>query len=150
MSDRISVLAIDDDKMISKLLLHALPENNFELYSAEDGPSGLDIVKEQNIDVILLDWVMPGMEGIEVLRRLKLNKDTMNIPVFMLTGKNNKQDIDKAISLGIEDYIIKPFTSSELPELIRSAVEKNKAANGGKKKFSIKSLSGVFGSSKSR
>jgi len=109
MSDRISVLAIDDDKMIRQLLLHALPESNFELHTAEDGLSGLDIAQTQNIDVILLDWVMPGMEGIEVLRRLKLNKDTMNIPVFMLTGKNNKQDIDQAISLGIEDYIIKPF-----------------------------------------
>jgi len=92
---------------------------------------------------------MPGMEGIEVLRRLKLNKDTMNIPVFMLTGKNNKQDIDQAISLGIEDYIIKPFTSSELPELICKTAEKNNAGKGSKKKFSLnKSLSGLFGSSK--
>ena len=150
MSNRISVLAIDDDKMIRQLLLHALPQNHFELHSAEDGSSGLEIVQEQTIDVILLDWVMSGMEGIEVLRRLKLNKDTRHIPVFMLTGKNRKQDIEQAISLGIEDYIIKPFTSSELPELIRSAAKKNNTAKNDKKRFSLKGLSELFGASKNR
>lgn len=80
MSNRISVLVIDDDKMVEQLLLHALPENNFELYSAEDGATGLEILQKEDIDVILLDWIMPGMDGMEVLRRLKRNKKTMHIP----------------------------------------------------------------------
>ena len=151
MSNRISVLVIDDDKMVEQLLLHALPENNFELHSAEDGATGLKIAQKKDIDVILLDWIMPGMDGIEVLKRLKLNRKTMHIPVFMLTGKNNKRDIEQAISLGIESYITKPFRSSELPELIRKAAEKNNAGGNVKKKFGInRSLAGLFGGQKNQ
>jgi DNA-binding response OmpR family regulator len=151
MSDRISVLVIDDDKMIKQLVQHALSENNFDLHLAEDGATGLEIVAEQDIDVILLDWVMPGMEGIEVLRRLKLNEKTRHIPVFMLTGKDNKSDIDQAISLGIESYITKPFRSSNLPETIRKAAQKNNAGENAKGKFGIsKSLAGLFSGHKNQ
>ena len=151
MSDRISVLVIDDDKMIKQLVLHALPKNKFELHLAEDGATGLAIVDAQDIDVILLDWVMPGMEGIEVLRRLKLNDKTKHIPVFMLTGKDNKRDIDQAISLGIESYITKPFRSSNLPETIRKAAQKNNADGNTKGKFGIgKSLAGLFSGHKNQ
>jgi len=151
MSNRIPVLVIDDDKMVEQLVLHALPENNFELHSAEDGATGLEIAQKKDIDVILLDWIMPGMDGMEVLRKLKLNKKTMHIPVFMLTGKNNKRDIELAISLGIESYITKPFRSSELLELIRKATEKKNADGNIKKKFGInKSLSRLFGKQKNQ
>jgi len=151
MSNRIPVLVIDDDKMVEQLVLHALPENNFELHSAEDGATGLEIAQKKDIDVILLDWIMPGMDGMEVLRRLKLNEKTMHIPVFMLTGKNNKRDIELAISLGIESYITKPFRSSELLELIRKATEKKNADGNIKKKFGInKSLSRLFGKQKNQ
>ena len=151
MSNRISVLVIDDDKMVERLLQHALSENNFELHLAEDGATGLEIAQKKDIDVILLDWIMPGMDGMEVLRRLKLNKKTMHIPVFMLTGKDNKRDIEQAISLGIESYITKPFRSSELPELIHKAAEKNNADGNVKKKFGINGgLAGLFGGQKNQ
>ena len=151
MSDSISVLVIDDDKMVKQLVQHSLPANKFKLHLAEDGETGLAIVQEQNIDVILLDWVMPGMEGIEVLRRLKLNDKTKHIPVFMLTGKDNKRDIEQAISLGIESYITKPFRSSNLPETIRKAAQKNNADENDKGKFGIsKSLAGLFGGQKNQ
>jgi DNA-binding response OmpR family regulator len=150
MSNRISVLVIDDDKMVEQLLLHALPENNFELYSAEDGATGLEILQKEDIDVILLDWIMPGMDGMEVLRRLKRNKKTMHIPVFMLTDKNNRGDIELAISRGVENYITKPFHSSELSELIRKASKKNAGENI-KKKFGInKRLSRLFDKQKNQ
>ncbi len=151
MSNRISVLVIDDDKMVEQLLLHALPENNFELHSAEDGATGLEIAQKKDIDVILLDWIMPGMDGMEVLRKLKLNEKTMDIPVFMLTDKNNRQDIELAISRGIENYITKPFHSSELSELIRKAAKKNNAGGNIKKKFGInRRLSRLFGEQKNQ
>ena len=151
MSNRISVLVIDDDKMVEQLLLHALPKNNFELYSAEDGATGLEILQKKDIDVILLDWIMPGMDGMEVLRKLKLNAKTMHIPVFMLTDKNNRQDIELAISRGIENYITKPFHSSELSELIRNASKKKNAGGNIKKKFGInKRLSRLFGEQKNQ
>jgi len=145
MSNRISVLVIDDDKMVEQLLLHALPKNNFELYSAEDGATGLEIVQKKDIDVILLDWIMPGMDGMEVLRKLKLNKKTMHIPVFMLTDKNNRQDIELAISRGIENYITKPFHSSELSELIRKASKKKNTGGNINKR-----LSKLFGKQKNQ
>lgn len=103
-----------------------------DVYTAENGPLGLEIAQKEDVDVILLDWMMPGMDGMEVLRQLKRNEKTKHIPVFMLTGKGGEHDIDQAVCVGADDYIVKPFNASEIHTMIRDRLKKI-GDDGGKK-----------------
>lgn len=141
MPENISVLVIDDDAMIRSLLHKALTTKGFEVFAAESGLDGLDIAKTKKIDVILLDWMMPEMDGIEVLEELKRNGDTMHIPVFMLTSKEDSKDIDLAIRKGAVDYIVKPFKAYEVPEMVLKHLETVHGKHGGKHGFFSKIFS---------
>ena len=140
MDKNISLLVIDDDAVTRQLLEKVLSVNGFDVYVAEDGPSGLRLVDEHDLDIILLDWMMPDMDGIDVLKKLKENQRTKHVPIFMLTGKDRRQDIDYALSLGVEDYIVKPFNSSGIDDLIREKMAKIGNAKTDKKKFSFKDI----------
>jgi len=140
MDKNISLLVIDDDAVTRQLLEKILSVNGFDVYVAEDGPSGLELAEEHDLDIILLDWMMPGMDGMDVLKRLRDNQKTKQVPIFMLTGKDSRQDIDYALSLGIEDYIVKPFNPSKIDDLIREKMAKMEDANPDKKKFSLKDI----------
>lgn len=124
MQESIAVLVIDDDTMIRTLLQNALSQKGFKVFSAANGLDGIDIAKAEDIDVILLDWMMPEMDGMEVLAELKRNSETMHIPVLMLTSKDDSKDIDFAIGKGAIDYIIKPFNAYEVPEIVQKHLEK--------------------------
>jgi DNA-binding response OmpR family regulator len=124
MQESIAVLVIDDDTMIRKLLESTLAHKGFKVFCASSGLDGLDIAKAEDIDVILLDWMMPEMDGIEVLGELKRDSKTMHIPVFMLTGKEDSKDIDLAISKGAVDYIVKPFNTFQVPDMVQKYLEK--------------------------
>jgi len=124
MQESITVLVIDDDAMIRKLLESTLVHKGFKVLCASSGLDGLDIAKSEDIDVILLDWMMPEMDGIEVLSELKRNSKTMYIPVFMLTSKEDAKDIDLAISRGAVDYIVKPFNTFQVPDMVHKYLEK--------------------------
>ncbi len=140
MSEQISVLIIDDDRMIRQILQSALSRKGFDVYTAEDGPSGIDLAQKQDVDVVLLDWMMPGMNGMEVLRLLKHNEKTKHITVFMLTGKESEQDIAQAVSGGSDDYIVKPFNTSEIDKTIRNKLNKIRDADPNKRKSSLTSF----------
>ena len=140
MTEQISILIIDDDRMVRQILQSTLSRKGFDVYTAEDGPSGIDLAQEQDVDVILLDWMMPGMNGMEVLRLLKHSEKTKHITVFMLTGKESEQDIAQAISGGSDDYIVKPFNTSEIDKTIRNKLNKIREANPNKRKSSLTSF----------
>ena len=140
MSKHLSILAIDDDRMIREILQSALSQAGHYVYTAKDGPSGLEIAQNQKLDVILLDWMMPGMNGMEVLKRLKHDEETRHVSVFMLTAKDSLDDIDQAVSLGVDDYIVKPFNASEVSTLIEDKWKKIKDAKTEKRRFSLTRL----------
>ena len=119
-----TVLVIDDDEMTRKLLESALTYKGFRVFCAANGLDGLDLAKAEDVDVILLDWMMPEMDGIEVLAALKRCSETMHIPVFMLTGKDDAKDIELATSRGAVDYIVKPFNIFQVPEMVQKYLEK--------------------------
>lgn len=144
MSEQISILIIDDDRMIRQLLQSTLSRKDFVVHAAEDGQSGVDLAQKEDVDVILLDWMMPGMDGMEVFRQLKQNEKTRQVPVFMLTSKGTGDDIDQAISAGIDDYIVKPFSTSDIDKTIRNKLKKTRDANADKKKSG---LTGIFSKS---
>jgi len=124
MKESITVLVIDDDAMIRSLLQNALVSKGFKVFTASSGLDGLDIAKAQEIDIILLDWMMPEMDGMETLEELKRNSDTMYIPVLMLTSKDDSKDIDFAINKGAIDYIVKPFNAYEVPGIVQKHLER--------------------------
>ena len=106
------------------MLEYNLKLDGFEVYLAEDGATGLKLAHEKNPDVILLDWLMPVMNGMQVLAELKADSSTENIPVFMLTAKGMISDVTQALEMGADDYITKPFNPIQLGKTIREKLEK--------------------------
>ena len=103
------ILAIEDEKHIRSILEYNLLLEGFDVYLAEDGYKGLKLAKDLKPDLILLDWMMPEMDGLEVLSELKHCKQTKDIPVLMLTARASEKDTKSAKDLGIDGYIVKPF-----------------------------------------
>lgn len=123
MSKRIPVLVVEDEKHIRNILEYNLRLDGFEVYLAKDGPTGLNLAHEHKFKVILLDWMMPEMDGLEVLSELKHSSKTEHIPVFMLTAKGAIGDIDRAYDIGADGYITKPFDPKELGNTIKNKLK---------------------------
>lgn len=121
--NRNTVLVVEDEENIRMVIEYNLRMDGFEVYLAEDGVAGLQLARERIPDVILLDWIMPEMTGLEVLTELKHDKNTENIPVFMLTAKVMTSDIERAFEVGADDYITKPFNPRQLGKIIRKKLE---------------------------
>jgi DNA-binding response OmpR family regulator len=130
MNEQLSILVIDDDKSIRKLMKDELSLRKFDVHLAKNGQAGVKLAKRKKPDVILLDWVMPGKDGLETLCDLKYNKHTKRIPVFMLTAKNKISDIDRAFDIGADDYITKPFDIIKMSGIIRQKLQKLEKARG--------------------
>jgi two-component system phosphate regulon response regulator PhoB len=124
MNKRISVLVVEDEEHIRRVLQYNLQLDGFEVHQADNGARALEIAAELMPDLILLDWMMPGMDGLEVLSKLKQDKKTENIPVFMLTGKGMMADVGRALYEGADDYITKPFDPTQLGKTLRKKMEK--------------------------
>ena len=123
MSEKISVLVVDDEEHIRNILEYNLRLEGFEVYLAENGRTAIEYARQKKPEVILLDWMMPEMDGLEVLSELKRDKTTEHIPVFMLTAKGMSNDVGKALLRGADDYIVKPFEPEELGEMVRHKLE---------------------------
>jgi len=123
MDKKISVLVIEDEKDIRKVLEYNLESDGFKVYSAADGLEGLKIARKIKPDVILLDWIMPKMSGLEVLAELRNDENTKDIVVIMLTAKNMMGDVSTAFANGADDYIPKPFDGAELGKRVMSIFE---------------------------
>jgi two-component system phosphate regulon response regulator PhoB len=124
MNKRISVLLVEDEEHIRRVLQYNLQLDGFEVHQADNGARALEIAAELMPDLILLDWMMPGMDGLQVLSKLKQDKKTENIPVFMLTGKGMMADVGRALYEGADDYITKPFDPTQLGKTLRKKMEK--------------------------
>lgn len=112
------VLLIDDDQFIVDMYVLKFKEDNFEINTARDGKEGLAKVKEFNPDVILLDIIMPVMDGFQVLEELR--KDAKPWKVILLTNLGQKEDVEHGMRLGADDYVVKAhFTPSEVVEKVR-------------------------------
>ena len=111
-------LVIDDDPMIRMLVKAILEDDGYTVVLADDGKEGVRIIDAEprpiNFTLIVLDVVMPGMNGLDVLTRLKLHAHTQSLPVIMLTGEDKAEDIMAAYSVGADYYVTKPFTRQQL------------------------------------
>ncbi len=121
MENKQTILIVDDTKDNIDILINLL--NNYDVIPALDGNTALEIIEEENIDLILLDIMMPIMDGFEVCKILKKNPKTVNIPIIFLTAKSDNEDIKIGFELGAVDYITKPFNPSELISRVKTHLE---------------------------
>lgn len=121
------ILVVDDEPNIVQTLQDRLEMNEYEVFTAGNGREGLKRFEDERPNVILLDVIMPIMDGHEMLEALRKQPGGQDVSVIMLTARSQTQDIARANACGIDDYIVKPFDLSELLEKIESVVEHRKA-----------------------
>ena len=115
----IRVLLIDDDARLHELLSDYFGQNGVDMAHARDGQSGLAALDEASYDAVLLDIMMPGMDGLTVLRHIRKQGE---IPVIMLTAKGDETDRVVGLELGADDYVPKPFNNDEIRAVIQRAI----------------------------
>ncbi len=109
-----TILVIDDEKDLIELVRYNLQKEGFDVIGAPDGKAGLEVAREHRPDLILLDLMMPGLDGLEVCRRLRADGRTAGIPVILLTAKATEADRVVGLEMGADDYVTKPFSPREL------------------------------------
>jgi len=116
----VKILLVEDDKMLADMYITKFSKEGMEIMRAEDGAEGLSMAKENIPDIILLDIIMPKLDGFAVLRELKKNKETENIHVLLLTNLGQSEDVEKGRELGADDYFIKAnHTPAEIVEKVK-------------------------------
>lgn len=127
---REKILIVEDEKDIVKMLEYNLKKEGFRTISCHDGEDGLDLAKREHPDLIILDLMLPGMDGLEVCKTLRKESRTQCIPIIMLTAKAQEADKIVGLELGADDYVTKPFSPRELiariKAVLRRAREKDK------------------------
>lgn len=121
MTERRRVLVVEDDAVTREVLDTVLNLEEFDVVTAEDGRTALDVVANDTIDVVVLDVMMPGIDGFEVCERLKKDPETSGIPVILLTAKTAPEDREAGRRAGCDTYLTKPFSPRELIEHINAA-----------------------------
>ncbi|MBN2535576.1 MAG: response regulator transcription factor [Spirochaetales bacterium] len=117
------ILIIEDNIRISDNISYILKSENYNFEASYDGEEGYQLARTGNYDLIILDLMLPGMDGFEILEALRANK--VNTPVLVLSAKSQVEDKVKALNLGSDDYITKPFAASELLARVRSITRRN-------------------------
>ena len=121
------ILIVEDDKFLRELIAKKLLKEGYEVEEAIDGEDGVRKTKEVMPDLILLDLILPGIDGFEVLKRIKEDEKTAFIPVVILSNLGQKDEIEKGLNLGAVDFLIKAhFTPEEIVEKIKLVLAKNK------------------------
>jgi two-component system phosphate regulon response regulator PhoB len=118
------ILIIEDEKAVREMLCFNLKNNGFEILEAEDSNSALDALKENEINLILLDWMLPGKQGIEISRLIRSSSEIKDIPIIMLTAKSDESDKVLGLESGADDYVTKPFSPKELVARIKALLRR--------------------------
>lgn len=116
---KIIIVLAEDDHQIASLVKFKLEKDGYTVHLGENGRVALDLINQTVPDMVILDVMMPVMDGFDVLRTLKSSDDTSSIPVIMLTAREMEEDVLKGFDLGAVDYMTKPFSPSELSARVR-------------------------------
>jgi two-component system alkaline phosphatase synthesis response regulator PhoP len=119
-----TILVIEDDPEIRELLSVSLSKEGWKLIMAEDGESGLAKLAADNPDCVVLDIMLPGIDGLEVLRAIRADPGHKRLPVIMTTAKGEESDVVAGLELGAEDYVVKPYSPKVLAARIRAALRR--------------------------
>ena len=119
-----NILIIEDDVFLSELMAKKLKDSGFKVTKAIDGQEGLEKAAQTQPNLILLDLILPGMDGFEVLKHLKDNTQTASIPVIILSNLGQREDIERGFDLGAQDYLVKAqFTPDEIVDRVKKPLE---------------------------
>ena len=121
---RAAILIIEDDPEIQELLSFAMSKEGWKLLQARTGEEGLDLLKKVPVNCILLDIMLPGMDGLKALKKIKEIDKCRNVPVIMATAKGEESDIITGLELGADDYVVKPYSLKVLIARIRAALRR--------------------------
>lgn len=117
------ILLVDDEPNIIMSLEYTFKKNNFEVYIARDGQEALDILENQTPDIIILDVMMPNVDGYATLEKIKENQTLNHCKVIFLSAKNKESDIKKGLDLGASAYMTKPFSLKKLVDKVKELLE---------------------------
>jgi two-component system phosphate regulon response regulator PhoB len=123
-----SVLIVEDEVAIVTLLKYNLEREGFKVFTTGDGEEAVMMVRENKPDIIVLDWMLPSMTGLEVCRQLRRDQNTKNIPIIMLSARGEEEDRVRGLDNGADDYMVKPFSPSELVSRIRAVFRRIRPA----------------------
>ena len=118
------VLVVEDEDSLATLLQYNLQKEGYDIALAGDGEEALLLVDERLPDLIVLDWMLPKVSGIEVCRRLRQRNETRNVPIIMLTARGEETDRVRGLDTGADDYVVKPFSMTELTARIRAVLRR--------------------------
>jgi|TARA_B100001750_G_scaffold248486_2_gene280161 two-component system alkaline phosphatase synthesis response regulator PhoP len=122
MTQQTSVLIIEDEENISEAIQYNLRQNGYQVLAAEDGLKGLGIIENNRVDLLILDIMLPGMDGLDVCKEIR---KTSNMPIIMLTAKIEESNKVVGLELGADDYVTKPFSMSELLARVKSLLRRS-------------------------
>jgi two-component system phosphate regulon response regulator PhoB len=122
------VLVVEDEAALQQLLAYNLQRAGFEVEQAYDSDEALTLIAERAPDLILLDWMLPWMSGLELCRQLRRKKETANLPIIMLTARTEEPDRLQGLDTGADDYITKPFSIDELIARVRAVLRRVRPA----------------------
>ena len=116
------VLLVEDDEELSEVLKHTLAQRGFTVQTAKDGQSALELLRVNKYDVIVLDWMMPGLSGVDVCKRLRSSGNKS--PILMLTARTTDDDMEQGLDAGADDYLTKPFENKILAARLRALLRR--------------------------
>jgi DNA-binding response OmpR family regulator len=117
------ILVIDDEPFILMMLEDKLKRSGFAVITSRESVNALELVRKERPDLIVLDWMMPEISGIEICRQLKADPELSSIPIFMLTAKGQEEDEKKGMKFGANRYITKPFSPKALVDIIEKELQ---------------------------
>lgn len=118
------ILIIEDDKFLRELIARKLTDEGFDILEAVEGEEGIKKIREEKPDLVLLDLILPGIDGFEVLSRMKVEPNLASIPVIILSNLGQREEVERGLKLGASDYLIKAhFTPGEIIEKIKDTLK---------------------------
>lgn len=128
---RARMLLVEDDAALAELLTYHFRREDFDIAHTPDGEEALLLAREHTPDIVLLDWMVEGLSGIEVCRRLRRAPDTANVPIIMLTARGEEEDRVRGLETGADDYVTKPFSPRELVARVNAVLRRVRPALAG-------------------
>lgn len=123
-----NILIVEDEAALVELLTYNLQKAGFRTAVARDGDEAMLAVEETRPDLVLLDWMLPYVSGIEICRRLRRDSDTRDLPIILLTARSEEDDRVRGLEAGADDYVVKPFSPSELIARVRAVMRRTRPA----------------------
>lgn len=127
------VLVVEDEPAQREVLIYNLESGGFEVVRSGSGDQALLLVDEEQPDIILLDWMLPGVSGIEICRRLRARASTRNVPIIIMSAKSEEADRVRGLETGADDYVVKPFSVAELIARVRTQLRRTRPSTVGQR-----------------